>query len=217
MQTRRMTNNATDPATMYALIEDQQRDIAARQAAIVPPMTLTWGLAWLTGFLALWLVDGLSPAFALPVPIAIGLFVAANAAGVAISAILGVRSNRGYRPSRKDTFTGIVYGNTWPVGIVAILLMGWGLSIQGMSGEIAGHFYPASVVVFAGIMYITAGAVWQATPCVVVGAVIVAAGVASTFIPAPGHLLFLAIAAGGAFLVLAAVSLRWTRKNAVLA
>jgi len=210
-----MTNHDTDPATMYALIEAQQRDVAAKQAAIVPPMTLTWGLAWLIGFLALWLVDGAGPTFALPAPVAIAIFVAANVVGVIVSAALGVRSNRGYRPSREDTFTGIVYGNTWSVGIIAILLMGWGLSIQGMSGEAAGHLYPALFVVFAGIMYITAGAVWQALPNVVVGVAIVAAGVASTFLPGPWHLLFLAITAGGSFFVLSAVSLRWTRKNRV--
>ncbi|CAN5605184.1 hypothetical protein BH10ACT7_BH10ACT7_14790 [soil metagenome] len=206
-----MTNHTTDAATMYALIEEQQDDIVRRQAAIVPRMALTWGLAWFVGFLALWLVDGASPAFALPVPTAIAVFVAANAAGVAVSAVLGVRSNRGYRPSRQDSFTGVVYGNTWSVGIIAILLLGWGLTTQGMPGTVAGHFYPAALVVFAGIMYITAGAIWQAVPCVVVGAVIVVIGALSTFMPAPWHFLFLAIAAGGSFLVLSVVALRWSR------
>lgn len=206
-----MTNQATDAATMYALIEDQQNDITRRQAAIVPPMALTWGLAWLLGFLALWLVEGASPAFSLPLPIAIAVFIVANAVGVAVSAVLGVRSTRGYRPSKQDAFTGTVYGTTWSVGILAILVVGWGLTLQGMPGVVAGHFYPAAVVAFAGIMYIVAGAIWQAVPCVVVGAVIVVVGALSTFIPGPWHFLFLAIAAGGSFLVLSAVALRWSR------
>lgn len=217
MQTRSMTTPANDPATMYALIEEQQNHIAMRQAAILPRMALTWGLAWVVGFLALWLVSGLSPVFSLPVPIAIVIFVAANVVGVGVSTVLGVRANRGYRPSRRDAFTGTVYGNTWSVGILAIVLIGWGLSTHGMSGELAGFFYPAAVVAFAGIMYVTAGALWHAVPCVVLGLVLVGLGVVSTFLPAPWHLLFLAVTAGGSFLVLAAVSLRWSRKNAVAA
>lgn len=207
-----MTNEAdiTDPATMYALIGEQQSEITRRQAAIVPRMALTWGVAWLIGFLALWLVDG-AGTFAIPVSVAVAVFVLANAAGVAVSAVLGVRSTRGYRQSRQDAFTGIVYGNTWSVGILAILITGWGLSTHGMSADLAGYFYPAAFVVFAGIMYIAAGAIWQAMPCVVVGAVIVAVGALSTFVPAPWHFLFLAVAAGGSFLVLSVVALRWSR------
>lgn len=207
-----MTDPTPDAATMYALIEEQQHDIVRKQAAIVPRMALTWGLAWLLGFLALWLVDGASPVFALPVPAAIALFVLANVMGVAVSTVLGVRNNRGYRPSRQDIFTGAVYGNTWSIGILAILLMGWGLSTQGMPAVIAGHFYPAALVVFAGTMYITAGAIGQAVPSVLAGASLVVVGALSTFIPAPWHFLFLAVAAGGSFLVLWAVSLRFSQR-----
>jgi hypothetical protein len=206
-----MTNQAQDAATMFALIEDQQRDIALKQAAIVPRMTLTWGLAWLVGFLALWLIDGAQPAFGLPAALAIGIFVAANVAGVVVSAVLGVRSTRGIRPNRQTAFTGAVYGSTWSLGVVALLLAGWGLSVQGMSADVAGYFYSAGFVVFAGLMYVIAGAIWQATPCVVAGVVIVLAGASSTFLPSPWNYLFLAVVGGGTFLVLSVAAARWFR------
>src|SRR3954447_20440523 len=108
-----MTNNAhdpaqdaeVDPAAMYALIAEQQNDIAARQGAIVPRLTLTWGLAWLLGFGALWLIDGARPAFALPLPIAIAIFVVLTVVAIAVSTVAGIRNASGIRSSKQNAFS----------------------------------------------------------------------------------------------------------------
>ena len=194
-----------DPAAMYALLQNQQSSIAGEMGSFVPLMAGVWGVAWIIGFVALWLVEGLRPTFSLPLPVAVMVFIAMMLIAAGVSTWAGIRSNRGLKVSAESQFTGTVYGVTWSVGSTALAVFGAGLFYNGMSGELANFFYPSAYVFFVGIMYLLAGAIWHEIACVWAGAAIVAVAVIAPFIPFPLHYLFFAVAGGGTFLVLAVV------------
>src|SRR5690606_2047437 len=123
-------------------------------------------------------------------PVFAGLLVAAGV----LSAILGIRSDRGVKASRANAFTGIVYGNTWWVGSVAIWLSGLTLVRFGMDEKLLGLFYPVLFIVFAGIMYIFAAVLWQAVPMLVLGLWSIATAIVGPLAGMPGHYLVFALA-----------------------
>ena len=196
-----------DPAAMYALMQNQQRSIESQVNGFVPIITMAWGLTWLLGFGALWLIDGARPAFALAMPVAIGIFVACVAVTSALSAWLGIRSGRGLRGSTAAAFTGTAYGVTWGVGATALGVLGGALRSAGMTAELANFYYPSAYVFFAGIMYMIAGAIWRTVPSLVAGIWLVGIAAAAPYFGYPNHYLFLALAGGLAFIALAVLSL----------
>jgi hypothetical protein len=191
-----------DPAAMYALMQNQQRSIETQMGAFVPYITLAWGLTWLVGFGALWLIDGLQPAFSLPLAVAVPIFIGTILISGGFSAWLGIRSGRGMRGNTASAFTGTVYGITWSIGAFALGVLGSGLQSQGMTAEVANFYYPSAYVLFAGIMYIIAAAIWHAIPSLIGGCWLVVIAVAAPFFGYPGHYLFLALAGGFAFIAL---------------
>ena len=194
-----MSDGTLDPAQALRIVEQQQRAVTTRLGAFVPVMTAAWGVAWLLGFGALFA----SEVAGLPLWIAIAVFVVLLLVAGGVSTWLGIRAGRGIRATKHTTFTGTVYGATWSFGSVALAGIGGGLAYNGMSGELASHFYPSAFLFFTGIMYILAGAIWPTVFTVVTGGQLVLIAVVSLFIPAPFHLLFLALAGGAGFLVLA--------------
>lgn len=203
------------PEQMLALLADQQRSIESQVAAFVPVIMFSWGIAWLFGFGALWLVDGLQPTVSLPLPVAITIFVVLLAAAVVISIVKSVRSGRGVRGNTADTFRGTVYGCAWSVGSLAILVFGQGLAFNGMSAQLANVFYPIAFVLFAGLMYLVGAAIWHAVPMLVLGVWTIFVGLIATFFGFPNHYLVLALGGGLAFLLfsgLAVLRLRVLRR-----
>ena len=195
-----------DPAAMLALVEDQRRSVVGQIASFVPAVLTAWGVVWLVGFGSLWLIDGLAPAFALPLPLAVSIFAALLAAAIAVSAVLGARSGRGRRGNSAEAFSGIVYGATWAVGGIAVVGFGQGLSFNGMPAGLAAAFYPVAYALFAGIMYIMSAALWRAVPMLILGLWTVMVAVAAPFFGTPTHYLVLALGCGLGFLALAVVS-----------
>jgi hypothetical protein len=188
-------------AAALALLRNQQLSVNNQRGSFVPLISLGWGTAWLFGFLALWLIDGLRPGFGLPVPIAVTIFIVLLVLAIALSIFQGVRGTRGFRGSA-SAFTGTVYGISWPVAMVAIGVLGGALQYNGMSSEVANFFYPSAYTFAAGLLYLTAGGIWHSVPSVVVGGWIVLVAIIAPWFGYPTHYLVFAIAGGGAFLVL---------------
>lgn len=197
---------------MYALSLNQQRNVESQMGGFVPAMTAAWGVAWLIGFGALWMVDGTGPGVQIPLPLAIAIFAVSMLAGIGLSTWMGIRGSRGIRSSKGSEFTGAVYGATWSLGSVAIVAIGQGLSLNGMTAVVANFYYPTSFVMFTGLMYLAAGAIWHAKPAVLVGALLVVIAAAASFLPYPLHYLFFAVAGGGTFLCLAMVTAVYFRR-----
>jgi hypothetical protein len=132
--------DALDPAGMLDLMQAQQRSVTSQMGSFVGAITATWGLAWLVGFGALWLIDGLRPSFGIPVGAAAWTFGALIAIAIVISIVLGVRNTRGVRSTPATAFTGAVYGSTWSVSMLALYLLGAGLIANGMPPSLASIF-----------------------------------------------------------------------------
>ena len=201
-----MDENATtdaplDPAGMLALVREQQRDIGLQLGGAVPFILLAWGVSWTIGFLSLWSVDGL--ANGLPLGAAIAVFVVLFVVAGAVSAFLGIRSGRGIRSSPDSAFTGTVYGVTWSIGFVGLTAIGVALIRWGL-GDLASLYFASVYVFFCGIMYIVAAAIWHAIPALVAGCWLVLVAALAPFFGYPGNYLLLAVAGGGAFLVMSA-------------
>lgn len=200
------------PAEMLALIRTQQHRVTRSMAAYVPAILLTWGIAWSVGFGLLWLIDGAEPAVSVPLPVAVIVFGALMIVAIAASAVFGTIGQRGIRSSPEAAFTGTVFGIAWMVGLLALFVFGTALIVNGMPPELANIFYPTGSVLFVGIMYILAAAIWQARPTLWMGLWIVAVALVAPFFGYPTHYLVFAIAGGGGFLVSALVAWLWVRR-----
>ncbi|GAB3616462.1 hypothetical protein GCM10027416_10190 [Okibacterium endophyticum] len=205
-------DRALDPEEMLALLTQQQRSVEGQIAGFVPLIITAWGIAWLVGFGALWLIDGLGDAFGLPLPVAAWTFGVLIGGASFLSAWLGIRSSRGIRSTPAAAFTGTVYGVTWSAGSLAIYVFGVGLSVNGMPSELMSFFFPSAFVIFAGVMYLLAGAIWHAVPSVVLGGWTLLIGGVAPFFGYPNHYLFLAIAGGLGFLALGLASIAHFRR-----
>lgn len=202
---------ALEAAQMLALLRTQQDQIERQMAAYVPAILAAWGVAWLVGFLALWLIDGAAPGFSVPLPVAVAIFVVLMLAALGVSAVLGIRSSRGIRSTPQAAFTGTVYGLTWPLGFLAISVFGAALTVNGMPRDLANIYYPIASTLFVGIMYVIAGAMWHTRAVVLMGVWIVVVALVAPFLGYPTHYLVLALAGGGVFLAAAIWTGRWVR------
>ncbi|HCS62332.1 MAG TPA: hypothetical protein DIW46_13215 [Microbacterium sp.] len=201
-----------DPADMLALVKDQQRSIEGQRGAFVPLILFSWGIAWLLGFGALWLIDGLGDAFSLPIWVAAPIFIVLLAGAGTLSTIFGIRSSRGLRTGKDATFVGLVYGQTWWVGSLAIFALGQALVRAGMDADILRIFYPSAYIFFAGVMYVMAAAIWRAIPMLILGGWAILVSVLAPFAGYPAQYLVYALAGGGGFLLVALWSWIWMRR-----
>jgi len=201
-----------DPAEMLALMKDQQRSIEGQRGAFVPLILLSWGVAWLIGFGALWLIDGPGDAFSLPIWIAAAVFIALLVGAGVLSTVFGIRSSRGLRTGKDAAFVGLVYGQAWWVGSLAIFALGQALVFNGMDVDILRIFYPSAYIFFAGLMYVMAAAIWKAIPMLILGGWSILVSVLAPFAGYPTQHLVYALAGGGGFLIVALWSWIWTRR-----
>lgn len=201
------------PAEMLALASDQQRSVEGQMGGFVPYILVAWGIAWLGGFGALWLMEGgFGDEPLLPAAVAVPLFAALLVGAAIVSGVLGMRSGRGLRGSRANAFTGIVYGQLWWVGSLAVWLFGQAMVVNGMDAVLLGVFYPTAYIFFAGVMYVAAAVIWKAIPMLVLGAWSILLSAVAPFVGHPTHYLIYALGGGGAFLIACLISALWTTR-----
>ncbi|SEB96032.1 hypothetical protein SAMN04489806_2234 [Paramicrobacterium humi] len=200
-------DEALDPAAMLALANAQQRSVASQINSFAWIITGVWGIAWLVGFGAIWLIDGLAPAFALPAGVAWPTLGVCLAVAVATSIVLGIRSTRGVKSSPSSAFTGAVYGSTWSISMVGIWILGSSMIAQGMSAEIAAFYFTSAFVLMTGVMMLVSAAIWQTRPSLYVGIWLVVIAAVAPLFGVPGNYLFLALSGGLVFLLFSIVLL----------
>lgn len=199
------------PEEMLALVRDQQRSIEGQKGAFVPLILLSWGIAWLLGFGALWLIDGYA-GFSLPIVVAAPIFIVLLAGAGVLSTVFGIRSSRGLRSGKDAAFVGMVYGQSWWVGSLAIFALGQALVRSGMNEDILRIFYPSAYIFFAGLMYVMAAAIWRAVPMLILGGWSILVSVLAPFLGYPDQYLVYALAGGGGFLFVSIWSAVWVQR-----
>lgn len=185
------TDPPPDAAAALAIIE---RERARTGSALAPNLALmhgVWGLAYLVAGVVyyLYLVGVLGGPATVVVAVVIG------AAAITTSTLAAVRGARGVRTA-SDT-SGALYGFSWLIalGLTAVLAIGAGGSV----------LTPVLFVFVVGLLTLSSGVVWPNAPQYTGGAVIMAVAAAAIFVPAPAHILVLAIGGGGTFAVLGRV------------
>lgn len=188
-----------DPAAALALAEKQQLAVGLSFVKPVALLYTIWGVAWLVGFLVLWLA---AVADWMPSPVAATAFGILILVSVVASAVIGSRIGRGVQGASE--YQGIVYGVSWPITGIAFAALGIALIGHGMSTELASLYFPSAYALMVGILYLLGGALWRAKSQLVLGLVLIAIGSIAPFFGAPTNNLIMAIGGGGAFLVGAA-------------
>jgi hypothetical protein len=185
------TDPPPDAAAALAIIE---RERARTGSALTPNLFLlhaVWGLAYLLAGVAyyLYLVDALGGLVTAVIAVAIGV------AAMATSTVASVRGTRGVRSASGTT--GALYGFSWPIALALTTVLAIGAGDPVLT--------PALFVFVVGLLTLASGVVWPNAAQYIGGAVIMAAAVVAVFVPAPAHILVLAIGGGGALLGIGAV------------
>lgn len=188
-----------DPAAMLALSTGQQQRVSSQFVRPVVSMLAAWGVAWLVGFLALWLALEPKAPFSAPIVIAGPLFGILIAGAIVLSIVIGSRMSRGLRGS--SVFSGAVYGWTWSIASFAVFLIGQALVNAGMPPELSMLYYPTLYGLVAGLLYLAGAALWNDKTQLFLGLWIIVVSVASSFAGTPTNLLFMALLGGGGFVV----------------
>ncbi|MFS4504963.1 hypothetical protein ACMA46_01885 [Clavibacter sp. Sh2141] len=191
---------APDPRAMHALMEDQRRVAVDAQTSFVWIMEISWGVAWILGYTALWLIDG-SDAVRLPLPVAVGIFAGLILAASIVSLVLGVRGSTGLATTGEARWQGRVYGISWSVAMTSVYVLGMGLSFNGAPSEMLSIFYPSGFSFVAGLMLLSTAALFHSRSSLLLGSILVVAALAAPFAGYPGNYLVMAVVGGGAYLV----------------
>lgn len=189
-----------DPAGMLAIIEGERRSALRAVTAQVPIYYYVWGVAWLVGYLLLWSswTESASPVH-IPGVIAVPVFTALLVAAAVISAVVGIRSNRGIRGNSQ--FVGVVYGCSWTILGVAVAALGVAMIRAGMPPEIAALYFPSAYAFVLTALYLAGAMLWGSIDQLVIALIVAVAGSVAPFFGAPANYLAMAVIAGGALLV----------------
>ena len=202
-----------DPAAALELLTRQQFDVDRRLAAGLPLILFAWGIAWSVGFGMLWLIDGLAPGFRMPLPLAVGTFIVLMIGALAVSGIVGARMGRGLRTGPDAAWSGTVFGLTWPIGYVGVWALGSTLVYNGMPPDLLNIYYPTVSVMFVGLMYIVAGALWRNWQSIALGLWVGLVACIAPWFGYPTHYLVFAIGGGGVFLVAGCFTAYWVSER----
>lgn len=121
-----------DAREMRDLIDGRKRRVSREYRLPVVWLCTVWSVAWLVGFVALYLAQ-----LGLFDPVVAGVVFGVLIAGsIVASAMTGSRSGGGVRAD--SPFAGTGYGVSWSVCSAAFALLGIGMIVQGMAGDFAG-------------------------------------------------------------------------------
>jgi hypothetical protein len=189
-----------DPAESLALIE---RERANLERDLIPDprlMLWPWGLAWLIGFLALFLRFGPDgrvfvnlPEW-LPLTLLLLLMVGAGV----MTGIVGVRSGR--QISGPSSRQGLLYGLTWSVAFTGMAVL-FSQFNDILPIDRAGLLWGGGLVALTGALHMAGGTMWNDRTVYFLGVWISVINVVG-IIAGPGwHSLIIAVAGGGGMLV----------------
>ncbi len=189
----------SDPAALLALIAAERERTRRRTAPTLAVIGTAWGVAWLFGYLTLYVTfDGVSsPWWAFTV------FAGLLALAVVVTAVHISRRSAGL--SGESSTVGAMYGWTWVVGFLAAFLLFAGAVQAGITPELMALLTNGVSCIVVGLLYMAGGTVWREWRMFLLGAwIAVVAGLAS-LAGAPVIYLVMALAGGGGFLLAALV------------
>lgn len=189
------------PADGLAII-DAQRAVVRQKAEVDDRLILlTWGVAWLVGYLALYLTAKESGS---PAVWAFAVFAGLLAAAVVATIVHTVRRTAGL--AGPGSTSGAMFGLSWSIGFTGLALIMVGLMRAGISDVVASLLWNALPCLLVGVLYLAGGALWRSGILYGLGAWIVLVGGGATIAGLPAMYLVMAVAGGGGLLVGAALA-----------
>lgn len=162
-----------------------------------------WGVAWLAGYLLLWVTATAAPtgtdATGRPADWAFGVFGGLIATAVVVTIIHVVLRSRGLRGV--SATTGTMYGWSWMVAFTAMGVILGGLSSAGLGHDEMALVSNALPSLIVGVLYMAGAATYREWPWFVLGAWIALVGAVATLAGMPTGYLVMAVAGGGGMLV----------------
>lgn len=166
------------------------------------PTYLAWGLAWVLGFGALWLsVCGQHP-YSGPTGPAFTVLGVLDAAAVVVTVRTIMTATRGVRGVSETQ--GIIFGLSWPVGIILAFALVGALATHGASDAVSGIAGGAAAPMVVSIIYVVGSAIWLNRSMLVLGIWLGLITAVGAFLGPVELVLLEAVAGGGGFLVAAA-------------
>jgi hypothetical protein len=136
-------------------------EIVTRIKARVQFMHLAWGVAWLVGFMLIFLHNGPNnkEIVAMPpwVPLTV-LFVLLLGAGV-FTAVLGVQVFGTGTVDSASRRRGVYYGLAWLIGFVALILT-TSMVTKGLTSTQAGLIWGATATGLTAVLHLAGSAIW---------------------------------------------------------
>lgn len=209
---------ALDVAETLRVIREQQTHARDATEPDTRLLCLAWGLAWLVGYLCLWVsavrvADGADVVRlrsgagqvigAQPEPWAFWVFFSLIAAATVFTIVHSVTRTAGTRGV--SARTGAMYGWSWMLGFVCYGFVLGGLARAGASTEVMALASNAFACIVVGLLYLGGAVAFDSRGLFVLGVWILVTAAAATFAGLPFTYLVMALAGGGGFLVMAGV------------
>ena len=193
---------------MIALMQQQRRRTAHWANRSYATMLITWAVAWIVGFGAIWSAadGGGNPFFRVPTAPAWIVFGAAIIGGIVVSTVAGIRSGAGVRgPSR---LAGAMYGWAWTLSMIGGGMLVGAAQRAGAGAAVMAVVSPAIFVLLVGVLYLAGGALWRSPVQYALGVVMIGTAVGASYAGAPTNYLVYATVGPVAMLIVAALMLR---------
>lgn len=186
---------------------------AATQRGLAYPdhlMYLMWGSLYIVGYLPLALSRGAWAMTTIPIGVALGVFFACIATGVAASIAMGARHGRGLRGSTPRQSA--LYGTSWFLAFTGIVGLSVRLGDIGVHGEDAGIVINGISMLLVGVLFMGGGLAWQDSTQFRIGAVLCVVVAAALIAGLPAFYWIMVVFAGGG-LALAGLVLTLRRRT----
>jgi hypothetical protein len=188
-----------------AVVQDA-RARARRELIISTPLVYAaWGLVWLIGYGAMWLsVRGQHPYTG---PSGVSIAAVFVLAGFAIATVLVIANKAAAGIDGQSVRHRRIIASTWAIGYLILLIVAPAISSSASTRTLAFIGF-AGPVVLAGLTYILASALGRYRQAFALGAWLVIVGISCAWLAPATILATCALAAGGAFLLMAVIETR---------
>lgn len=192
-----------DPEQMLAIIREQRRAVRDRYEPDPRLLFGGWGIAWLAGYLTLYLTARTT---ATHTPTSWSLAIFFGCIGIASAVTIVHIMRRASGVAGPSGTSGAMYGMAWTIGFVAVFLIMTGLDRAGASPAVMSLGWNALACLLVGMLYLAGGAMWQSPVLYALGTWIVLVGGVATVVGVPTGFLVMALAGGGGMLLGALVT-----------
>jgi hypothetical protein len=192
-----MADEAAGPEEMLRLIESQQAT-AIRRFTPDPLLAYSsWGVAWLVGFGAFFLRQGLDGQAIVPISLPVALAVLMGGLVIAGGSMSYALHRAGGQIRGRSSQIGIVYGLSWAIGMISANMIAARFAPVVQNEELASLLFSAISMLVAGLLYIVGGALYDSWAFTGLGIWVSVVNVVGTVIGPGWHALLVAVLCGG--------------------